>query len=121
MPPLGVFRSEVAVVTMGATTESDIRMPTRLHLAASGSCAVAVGTLLMLTGCASIGDLAVVPTDEPMSWDCYYEPTINDNWHDDVICQRGTESIRPILLKGQFVTEADMVAAGEAYEAELNG
>lgn len=65
------------------------------------------------------------PTDdeinETMAWDCFYDPTMNDNWHDDVLCRRGTESHRPILLDGQFVTEMDMIAAGEAYEAELNG
>ena len=45
---------------------------------------------------------------------------MNENWHDDVYCTDGVDAIRPILLEGQFVTEADMIAAGEAYEAELN-
>jgi len=93
-----------------------------------------------MTGCGSILDANQVedypeptypepvedyePTEDQinqaMSWDCYYDPTMNENWHDDVICRRGTEAFRPILLEGQFVTEADMVAAGDAYEAELN-
>lgn len=55
-----------------------------------------------------------------MPWDCFYDPTMNENWHDDVICRRGTESFRPLLLEDQFVTADDMTAAGEAYEAELN-
>jgi hypothetical protein len=54
------------------------------------------------------------------SWSCFYDPTINDNWHDDVRCTNGVESHRPILLEGQFVTEADMTAAAAVYEAELN-
>ena len=55
-----------------------------------------------------------------MSWDCFYEPTMNENWHDDVICRRGSESFRPLLLEGQFVTADDMIAAGDQYAAELN-
>lgn len=59
--------------------------------------------------------------NQMMPWDCFYDATMNENWHDDVICRRGTDSFRPSLLEGQFVTEADMIAAAEAYEAELNG
>lgn len=53
-------------------------------------------------------------------WDCFYEPTINDNWHDDVLCTNGAESERPILLPGEFVTQSDMEIAGAEYEATLN-
>jgi len=54
-------------------------------------------------------------------WDCYYDATMNDNWHDDVVCRNGVDWKRPTLLKYvDFVTEADMVAAGEAYEHKLN-
>jgi hypothetical protein len=54
-------------------------------------------------------------------WDCYYDATMNENWHDDVTCTDGVDSIRPILLPDAgFVTETDMIAAGEAYEVELN-
>ena len=55
------------------------------------------------------------------SWSCYLSPTINENWHDDVICRNGSESVRPNLLTNDsFVTEAEMLAAAAAYEAELN-
>ncbi len=67
------------------------------------------------------------PTDEKIhdalgvAWDCYYDPTINDDWHDDVLCRRGFESIRPVLLPDSgFVTESEMIAAGDAYELQLN-
>lgn len=55
------------------------------------------------------------------AWDCYYDPTMNNDWHDDVICRDGVDSLRPILLpESGFVTEDEMIAAGEAYEVELN-
>ena len=55
------------------------------------------------------------------AWDCFWEPTINDDWHDDVLCVQGLESKRPILLKDRdFVTEDDMRAAAAEYEAKLN-
>lgn len=53
-------------------------------------------------------------------WSCWYDPTINENWHDDVFCTNGPTNHRPTLLPGQFVTEADMRAAGSEYEAYLN-
>ncbi|GAA3871132.1 hypothetical protein GCM10022381_12810 [Leifsonia kafniensis] len=61
--------------------------------------------------------------DEAMRapWDCYYEPSFNEDWHDDVVCVDGVESFRPRLLpESGFVTEDEMRAAGEAYEVELN-
>lgn len=65
-------------------------------------------------------DAGVSVVGEP-AWTCGWDPTINDDWHDDVLCVRGLESQRPILLEGQeFVTEADMRAAAAEYEAKLN-
>jgi hypothetical protein len=56
------------------------------------------------------------------TWQCHWDPTINDDWHDDVLCVRGVESDRPILLAEQeFVTEAEMMAAAAEYQATLNG
>ena len=68
------------------------------------------------------------PTDEQIrdalgddEWSCYYDPSINNDWHDDVVCRNSFESFRPILLPELgFVTESEMIAAGEAYEVELN-
>lgn len=54
------------------------------------------------------------------SWSCDYQPTMNDNWHDDVICTNGIESFRPELLVGQFVTEYDMRLEAAYYEDYLN-
>lgn len=54
-------------------------------------------------------------------WSCEYTPTINNNWHDDVLCSRGLEQLRPILLPNQnFVTEAEMRSAAADYESKLN-
>jgi len=103
-----------------------------------GAAAVSVG------GCASIlgvadgseyGDnsppdresVVEVPSDREIEesngskWECYYDPTMNEDWHDDVTCSNGMDSVRPELLPEQdFVTESDMVAAGNEYAAELN-
>lgn len=54
-------------------------------------------------------------------WSCFYDPTMNNNWHDDVRCTNGAKSYRPILLADRgFVTEEDMRAAGQDYESYLN-
>lgn len=46
---------------------------------------------------------------------------MNENWHDDVLCTRGYEYDRPILLADWgFVTQDDMMAAAADYEAWLN-
>jgi hypothetical protein len=72
-----------------------------------------VGQALGLTGGA--------PAPAAATWSCFWDPTINDDWHDDVLCTRGPESIRPTLLPGQdFVTEEEMVAAGAEYAEALN-
>jgi hypothetical protein len=72
-----------------------------------------VGHALGLTGGA--------PATSPATWACFWDPTINDDWHDDILCARGLETIRPTLLPGQeFVTEDEMIAAGMAYAATLN-
>ena len=55
------------------------------------------------------------------TWDCFYDPSINENWHDDVVCHNGVDSFRPILLPDSgFVTEDEMSVAGDGYERELN-
>ena len=54
-------------------------------------------------------------------WSCFYDPTMNNDWHDDVRCTDGANSHRPILLADWgFVTEEDMRAAGQEYESYLN-
>lgn len=55
------------------------------------------------------------------SWTCEYLPTMDDDWHNDVLCVNGAQSERPQLLIDQdFVTEDDMRAAGGEYAASLN-
>jgi hypothetical protein len=55
------------------------------------------------------------------TWQCFWEPTMNQDWHDDVLCVRGLESHRPILLADRaYVTENDMMTAAAEYEATLN-
>lgn len=63
----------------------------------------------------------MVPPQEPELWSCYWDPTMNDNWHDDVLCQRGLDHDRPELLTNwDFVTYDDMMVEAANYEAWLN-
>lgn len=69
-----------------------------------------------------VEDQPELPAPEPVYWTCYWDPTMNENWHDDVACSRGSETTRPILLPDwPFVTYDDMMRAAREYEADLNG
>jgi len=55
------------------------------------------------------------------SWVCEYDPTMNRNWHDDVLCIKGNDSVRPNLRPNdRFVTKAEIMRAARAYEKKLN-
>ena len=61
-----------------------------------------------------------IPADE--HWSCAYDPTMNDDWHDDILCSRDAEQIRPSLLPdSSFVGYADIMQAARDYETTLNG
>lgn len=54
-------------------------------------------------------------------WTCVYDPTMNRNWHDDVLCSKGKDSVRPNLRPNdRFVTKAEIMRAARAYERKLN-
>lgn len=75
-------------------------------------------TIAQLIGFTPIGASVV----SEATWQCYWEPTMNQDWHDDVLCVRGLESHRPILLADRaLVTEDEMMAAAAEYQATLNG
>lgn len=58
---------------------------------------------------------------ETRDWACRYSETLNYDWHDDVICNKGMEFHRPYLLEGSdFVTYDDIMAAATEYELYLN-
>ncbi|MGI9822849.1 hypothetical protein [Agromyces sp. Marseille-Q5079] len=60
------------------------------------------------------------PEPEP-AWTCFSDVTLNDDWHDDVLCSRGAEAIRPYLREwDDFVTESEIMESAAEYEAELN-
>ena len=45
-------------------------------------------------------------------WVCFYDPTFNRDWHDDVLCSKGNDYVRPYLRpKDRFVTEAEVMRA----------
>lgn len=59
--------------------------------------------------------------DEPALWVCAYEPTMNYDWHDDVLCTDGLNRDRPYLLPRQsFVTEDELMQEAARYEDQLN-
>jgi hypothetical protein len=63
-----------------------------------------------------------IQDDSGAHWTCFWNPTINNDWHDDELCQNGNQFLRPTLLpNSKFVTQDEMVAAGDAYAAQLNG
>ncbi|WP_394771328.1 hypothetical protein [Lacisediminihabitans sp.] len=54
-------------------------------------------------------------------WRCTWDPTMNDNWHDDYVCSNGTSYDRPNLLPGDsFVERWEIDAAAADYEVSLN-
>ena len=54
-------------------------------------------------------------------WTCSYVPTMNEDWHDDVVCSNGSEQHRPYLREwDEFVTEAELMESASEYAAELN-
>lgn len=62
---------------------------------------------------------AAPPVSE--SWSCGWSPTMNEDWHDDVLCIKGVGSLRPSLLEDwEFVTQADMMNAAAEFEVFLN-
>ncbi|WP_411699161.1 hypothetical protein [Conyzicola sp.] len=61
-----------------------------------------------------------IPADD--YWSCAYDPTMNDDWHDDILCSRGAEQIRPSLLPdSSFVGYSEIMQAARDYETVLNG
>jgi len=66
-------------------------------------------------------DLADLPA-APGLWTCDYAPTMNYDWHDDVLCTNGTDQERPYLLSDDsYVTQGELMNAATEYESRLNG
>lgn len=54
-------------------------------------------------------------------WHCSYEPTMNDDWHDDVLCSNGGQFDRPYLREwDSFVTYDEIMESAREYESQLN-
>lgn len=68
-----------------------------------------------LAGCSSAA------TPKTGSWTCVYDPTMNRNWHDDVLCSNGSDTQRPSLRDGDdFITKSELMESAAEFEAELN-
>ena len=58
----------------------------------------------------------------PAVWVCSYDPTYDDDWHNDVLCTNGAEFDRPYLRDWDtFITEDEMNESAREYEQQLNG
>ena len=61
------------------------------------------------------------PTKVLTRWHCQYFPTIDRDWHNDVLCSNGNRERRP-YLRGwdSFVTRAEIMQSAQEYEQRLN-
>ncbi|MBH0010193.1 hypothetical protein [Salinibacterium sp. SWN1162] len=106
------------------------------------SAVVLIVAVLALSGCSSYFDSqdGYQPSPEPVQaegensadqqptesearggWLCIWDPTYNDDWHDDYVCSNGTSIDRPDLLPDDpFVESEELDAAAAAYEDSLN-
>lgn len=56
-----------------------------------------------------------------LGWVCSYDPTMNEDWHDDVLCTAGADSHRPYLREwDDFVTQEELMESAREYENEMN-
>lgn len=103
------------------------------------------GALLLsaaLAGCANYSQLDdfTPPDDEPVeqvwdhqpppepevrpelgAWSCEYAPTMDDDWHNDVLCSNGRDGHRPYLREwDSFVTYDEIMQSALEYDAALN-
>ncbi|MGB3731123.1 hypothetical protein [Microbacterium sp.] len=70
---------------------------------------------------ATAGQASATPSNVARTWSCVWDPTRDDDWHNDVECFDGTTRFRPNLLTDiAKVDESQMRAAGQEYEAYLN-
>lgn len=54
-------------------------------------------------------------------WQCTYDPTMNEDWYDDVLCRYGTQTERPRLREwDDFVEEWEMRESAAEYQDLLN-
>jgi hypothetical protein len=82
--------------------------------------AIAVAGLSLLTGCSS-DLLAPAPSPAAERWVCRWDPTINQDWHDDYLCTKGDQTDRPHLIPGDgFVRRDEIDQAASDYQAKLN-
>lgn len=61
------------------------------------------------------------PQLDPGVWTCEWDPTMNNDWHDDILCTDGINDDRPYLLpEDSFVEKSEIMRAAARYEDQLN-
>jgi hypothetical protein len=107
---------------------------------------VAICVALLFSGCLSTGEVDgnVPPTLEPVEpeweasadaqmrrmeeqapvesvWSCSYDPTYDQNWHNDVVCTDGNNSTRPVVRPDDsYITPSEALRFAREYENALN-
>lgn len=55
----------------------------------------------------------------PSEWTCDYEPTFDDDWHNDALCTNGTASVRPYLrADDDFVEKSELMESAAEWARE---
>ncbi|WP_433645594.1 thermonuclease family protein [Leucobacter sp. W1038] len=55
-------------------------------------------------------------------WSCVFDPTYDQNWHNDAWCTNGAEGHRPALREwDSHVTESELMESAAEYARALNG
>lgn len=122
MIPVPVVRSCVLVLVAGvALGVAGCSDPTEaMDLAANEPPAIEPAEVAEPTDQEVAQAQAEVEEDIP-GWVCSYDPTMNHDWHDDVVCESGGAVDRPYLREwDDFVTEEELMQSAAEYEAELN-
>ena len=67
-------------------------------------------------------DPPVEPAESFTRWNCGYSPTMDNDWHNDVLCTNGAVEDRPYLREwDSFITQDEIMASAAEYERQLNG
>lgn len=54
-------------------------------------------------------------------WSCFYQPTMNYDWHDDVVCSNTRDQQRPYLREwDDYITQVEIMESAREYERQLN-
>lgn len=108
----------VVVALVGALGPGELFEPVSSDLGKSEK----VPSAVPASPAAELADAAPAQSSPVVSrWSCHWDPTMNEDWHDDVLCMSGDQRDRPYLLpEWGYVTQADIMTEAQNYEDWLN-